>query len=73
MKGAEAKNLVVSCQEECSFKIADGGTIRNLNELSKSLENIDDTVFMHHVNGERNDFSNWIKDVLKDEKLAADL
>ena len=27
-------------------------------------------VYVHHVNDERNDFANWIKDVIKDVKLA---
>ena len=67
------KNLVLDCGNECSFKLADGKEIKNLNELNKSLENIDENVFRHHVNDERNDFSSWTRDVLGDEKLAEDL
>jgi small-conductance mechanosensitive channel len=67
------KNLVLDCGDECSFKLADGRVIRNLNELSESLENMDDNVFRHHVNDEKNDLSNWARDVLADEKLAENL
>ena len=67
------KNLVLDCGDGCSFKLADGKEIKNLNELNKSLENIDENVFRHHANDERNDFSNWVRDVVGDEKLAEDL
>ena len=69
----EIKNLVLDCGEKESFKLADGGVIRNLIQLNKSLENMDDGVFRHHVNDERNDFSTWVRDVVKDEKLAENL
>lgn len=32
-----------------------------------------DDVFAHHVNSGKNDFSNWLEDVVKHEKLAKDL
>ena len=67
------KNLVLDCGDECSFNLADGRKIRSLSELSKSLENMDDNVFRHHVNDGRNDFSTWIRDVIKDEELANDM
>lgn len=67
------KNLVLNCGDDCSFKLADGRAIRNLNEFNESLEGMDENVFRHHVNNGRNDFSAWVKDVLKEEKLAEDL
>jgi len=32
-----------------------------------------DDVFYHHANQERNDFSNWARDVLQEQDLAEDL
>ena len=32
-----------------------------------------DDIFTHHANSERNDFSNCLRDVINDEKLAKDL
>lgn len=67
------KNLVLDCGEECSFRLADGRTIRSLRELNNRLNDMEENTFNHHVNVERNDFAAWVKDVLKDEKLAEDL
>ena len=65
--------LVTDCGEECSFKLADGKAIRNLSQFNECLADMSEEVFRHHVNEERNDFSNWVGDVLKDKKLADDL
>ena len=37
------------------------------------LPELSDDIFHHHVNSDKNDFSNWIKDVIGDQKLANDL
>ncbi|MEK6946645.1 MAG: DUF5752 family protein [Nanoarchaeota archaeon] len=67
------KNLVFDCEEECGFKLANGGILRNLNDLNGSLDEMDEGVFRHHVTDEKNDFGNWVREVLGDEKLADDL
>jgi hypothetical protein len=53
------------------FFLRNGQPIKSLSELADALEFIDDITFEHHVNEYRNDFANWIRDVIKDEKLAA--
>jgi hypothetical protein len=55
------------------FWLKDGRTIKNLEELSKILENIPQDVFSHHVNDSKNDFANWIRDIFRDKKLAGKL
>ncbi len=32
-----------------------------------------DESYAFHANMERNDFTNWVKDIIKDERLANDL
>ena len=44
--------------------------ITNLSELKESLDKMDDDTFNHHVTDDRNDFSEWIKHVVGDKKLA---
>ena len=67
------KNVVLNCGEESVFKLGDGTQISNANELSEALERMDEGIFSHHVNEQKNDFSEWAKESLKDEKLAEDL
>jgi hypothetical protein len=55
------------------FWCNDGRIIKNMRELKEALEQMDDAVYVYHVNSEKNDFSTWVKDVLSDEKLAWDL
>ena len=38
-----------------------------------AIENMGDETFKCHVSNVRNDFANWIRDVMKDEQLANDL
>ncbi|MFH1850205.1 MAG: hypothetical protein ABH879_08575 [archaeon] len=52
------------------FFLNDGTSVKNLYELLKSLNTMDDNTFGHHVNEHRNDFGNWIRDVLANSELA---
>lgn len=56
--------------EEQSFILKDGSKVNNLVELAKKFDAMEDDVYSHHVTEDRNDFANWIKDVMGKEKLA---
>jgi hypothetical protein len=56
--------------EENTFRLKSGQQIKNLYELSIHLAGMDDATFQHHVNDEKNDFRNWIFDIVKDDRLA---
>ena len=64
------KNIVLDYWEDCSFRLADAREIKNLRELNEILVSMDGNMFRHYVNGKRNDFSNWIKDIFKENDLA---
>jgi hypothetical protein len=55
------------------FHCYDGQTLKSLKELQTALAGMDREVFNHHVAEGKNDFSNWVRDVISDEKLANDL
>lgn len=55
------------------FYLVDGRVLQNLRQLSDALTNIHEDVFKHHVNSERNDFSNWAKDVFQEKSLSNQL
>jgi len=52
------------------FWIHNTGHVNNLLDLREAISKIDDDTFRHHVNEEKNDFSNWIGDVLQSSELA---
>ncbi len=58
------------CADENAFILIDGRSLVSINELADALEKMSDDVFYYHVTPERNDFSNWIKDVFKIKDLG---
>lgn len=61
----------ITAQGEKRFWLRTGQILANLTELAQALEQMDANAFNSHVNRDRNDFSNWITDVLGEAKLGA--
>lgn len=59
--------------EEKRFWCLDGRYLRNLEELRSALEDMTEETFRFHSNEIKTDFSNWVKDVVGEDKLARDL
>jgi hypothetical protein len=55
------------------FWCCDGSILRDIKELQDALARMSDQTFAYHCNDIKKDFSNWVRDVLGDEKLATDL
>lgn len=73
-KSAEARaKRLVNAKPEHYFLLITGIPLKNLKELAGSFETMNDWVFNHHVNESRNDFSSWIKFILKEEELADEI
>lgn len=58
---------------EKHFFLHGGGTLTTLDELFAELQTMDRHVYDHHVNEERNDFANWVRDVMGDRFLAKNI
>jgi hypothetical protein len=69
----EAKRRLGDVPDDKHFWCHDGKSIKNLAELRKALIDMSDETFHHHLEGERNDFSKWVREVVGDEQLASDL
>jgi hypothetical protein len=69
----EANRRLGDVPDDKRFWCHDGKIIKNLRELGKALDDMSDETFHYHSGEGRNDFSNWIRDVVGDEKLAKDL
>ncbi|MGM5482097.1 MAG: hypothetical protein ACQESF_01415 [Nanobdellota archaeon] len=59
--------------EDKRFVLSNGQVIGSLKELALSVDEMGDEVFSYHVSEDRNDFSSWVKEVLKEKDLAEEL
>jgi Tol biopolymer transport system component len=55
------------------FYAQDGSVIKHIGELPDALRNMHPDVFSFHVNEEKNDFYNWVKDVFDHSRLARNI
>ncbi len=55
------------------FFLCNDRVISSPAELVEELETMDDDVFQFHVNKEKNDFTNWLRDVFELHELATSL
>lgn len=69
----EAQRYLGNAAPEQCFWVNNGPILKNLEDLSNFLQEMSSEIYNHHVNGEKNDFSRWINDVIGDAKLANDL
>lgn len=67
------KQFLSDVNPENYFYVCNGSVLKNLRDLRILLENVDDGVFNYHVNESKNDFLNWIKDVIQDDMLSKNL
>ena len=57
---------------ECFFN-SDGKVFCSLRDLAREIMTMPQPVFNHHCNSKKCDFSSWIADILRDEKLSKDV
>jgi len=55
------------------FYAKGGRVLRDIEDLFTYLKDISLEDFSFHVNGEKNDFANWVHDILKDKSFASAL
>lgn len=67
----KVKNLsLVQAPDEQCFWVQDGKILRNLRDLQKALEEMSNETFCYHVDKEKNNFAQWVEEVLQDITLA---
>ncbi len=69
----DAQKFLTLVPEEYVFRCHDGRILKNMKDLGEALAVMADETFAYHSNSEKKDFSNWVRDVIGDEKLAKDL
>jgi len=68
-----AQKILSNTSAEKRFFCKDGQVMKNLTELEAALKEMNDETFRYHANEKKNDFSNWVKDVIGDDDLAKEL
>jgi hypothetical protein len=69
----DAKKAISEVHPDVRFWLCDGTTLKSLQELHDALAIITDEAYVYHANDDRNDFANWVNDILDDEVLARKL
>lgn len=69
---AKSNNLrpLIYASNEKSFWLQDGQVLNSLVALNDALSEMQKTVFLHHVTKEKNDFADWVEQVLDDADCA---
>jgi hypothetical protein len=70
---SQAEKFLAKVPEKNAFWCKDGSLLRDLKDLKDVLAIMSDQTFAYHSNEIRKDFSNWVKNVTGDEKLAREL
>jgi hypothetical protein len=69
----DAARALADASEDKRFFCQDGCVSKSLHQLAECLAHMTEDSYRHHVTPLRNDFSNWVRDVFGDDKLANDL
>ncbi len=73
IKKTIAEERLADVLQEKRFWCSDGRVLKNLPQLETALKEMSEETFRYHSSEAKNDFSNWVRDVIGDEKLSMDL
>lgn len=69
----DAERLLAKVPDQYVFWCCDGRILRDMKELGEALDTMTDETFAYHSNEQKKDFSNWVRDIIGDGKLAREL
>ncbi len=52
------------------FYVIDGQVASDINDLLKAIKTMQENAYIYHANKQKNDFSNWLRDVLNEKEIA---
>lgn len=71
--GKTATKTPVIAEGYTAFWVNNGPILEHLQDLMNALADMDETTFRHHAEGEQNDFTVWVNDVLGEGECASEL
>ncbi len=69
----DAKKILSNVPDERVFYVSNGKVLKNLKDMAKELEKMSLNTFHTHVNPYKNDFANWVNDVIGDSVLSDEI
>ena len=69
----EARKWLAPVPDDKLFYCVNGEVYRTLQDLHEGLQRMRDDDFVYHSNDVKQDFSNWVWDVIEDARLAEEL
>ena len=73
VKKSEGQKMLKKARGAACFWTRDGLILENLVTLSNALKSMPDEEFHYHVTRDRNDFADWVEQILEDADCAAAL
>jgi hypothetical protein len=73
VKKTSKRKVLMRAPDHHRFWAANGFVLSDLHDLVNCITTMDSNHFKHHVNSEKNDFANWVGDILNEKKLATEL
>ncbi len=72
-KKHEAAQIMQNVSDDKAFWASNGSVLKNLGDLAMALEVMSSEQYRQHANYEKNDFCNWLNEVIRDDILAKEL
>ncbi len=69
----DAIKLLAKVPEDYVFRCNDSCIMKDMQELMGALDGMTDETYAYHANESKNDFSNWVTDIIGDRELADSL
>lgn len=73
VKAKSSAKASIEAYGDQRFFVIDGQICSRLDDLSAALKNMAQDTYSYHVNGDKNDFSQWVSDVMLNKSLAGKL
>ena len=73
MKKDTTRTWLKDVPKDKVFWCSDGKVLASLKELASALGEMKEETYRHHVSGNKNDFSKWVREVIGDSALANEL
>ena len=68
-----AKKRLARVPDQYVFYCCDGSVYQDMADLASGLLDMTDETYAYHSNAEKQDFCNWVRDIIEDIELAEDL